>query len=68
MEALAEKGNPKAIKFGVPMAKRKDCHFSFAGLKTVLLAQSSCHHHDKHIDTGCAASDTKCRRRPYQSS
>ncbi|EKX40405.1 hypothetical protein GUITHDRAFT_75532 [Guillardia theta CCMP2712] len=36
LEALAEKGNPKAIKFGVPMAKRKDCHFSFAGLKTAV--------------------------------
>lgn len=34
MEKLAEEGNPKAIPFPVPMSKRKDCNFSFAGLKT----------------------------------
>jgi hypothetical protein len=30
LEALALEGDPKAVKFGVPMEKRKDCHFSFA--------------------------------------
>lgn len=34
LEALAREGNPKAIPFPVPMSKRADCNFSFAGLKT----------------------------------
>lgn len=34
LEALAREGNPLAIPFPVPMAKRADCNFSFAGLKT----------------------------------
>lgn len=34
VEALAAKGNPKAFHFSVPMQSRKDCDFSFAGLKT----------------------------------
>lgn len=34
LEALARVGNPKAIPFPVPMRKRVDCNFSYAGLKT----------------------------------
>lgn len=34
LEKLATRGNPSAIPFPVPMAKRPDCNFSFAGLKT----------------------------------
>lgn len=34
IEKLAAKGNPKAYLFSVPMQTRKDCDFSFAGLKT----------------------------------
>lgn len=34
LEKLALKGNPRAIPFPVPMQKRPDCNFSFAGLKT----------------------------------
>lgn len=34
LEALAREGDPKAIPFPVPMSKRPDCNFSFAGLKT----------------------------------
>lgn len=34
LEALAREGNPRAIPFPVPMRKRIDCNFSFAGLKT----------------------------------
>lgn len=34
LEALAKEGNPHAIPFPVPMTKRPDCNFSFAGLKT----------------------------------
>lgn len=34
LEKLAQKGNPKAIPFPVPMHRRPDCNFSFAGLKT----------------------------------
>lgn len=34
LEQLARRGNPKAIPFPVPMQKRPDCNFSFAGLKT----------------------------------
>lgn len=34
LEQLALKGDAHAIPFPVPMAKRPDCNFSFAGLKT----------------------------------
>jgi N6-L-threonylcarbamoyladenine synthase len=34
LEALARDGNPAAIPFPVPMRKRLDCNFSYAGLKT----------------------------------
>lgn len=34
LEALARDGDVHAIPFPVPMAKRPDCNFSFAGLKT----------------------------------
>ena len=34
IEKLALGGDPKAIAFSVPMQARKDCDFSFAGLKT----------------------------------
>ena len=36
LEALAKEGNPLAVKFGVPMRQRRDCNFSFAGLKTAV--------------------------------
>lgn len=34
LEALAQLGDPYAIPFPVPMHRRMDCNFSFAGLKT----------------------------------
>lgn len=34
VEALARKGNPKAIPMTIPMHARKDCDFSYAGLKS----------------------------------
>lgn len=34
LEALARGGDAKAIPFPVPMRKRADCNFSYAGLKT----------------------------------
>lgn len=34
LEKLAEDGDPFSIPFPVPMIKRADCNFSFAGLKT----------------------------------
>lgn len=34
LEALAKEGDANAIPFPVPMRKRADCNFSFAGLKT----------------------------------
>ncbi|CAM9418616.1 unnamed protein product [Ascophyllum nodosum] len=33
VEALASRGNPKAYPLSVPMQARRDCDFSFAGLK-----------------------------------
>jgi tRNA A37 threonylcarbamoyltransferase TsaD len=36
LEALAKKGDPKKYKFPVPLRKRKDCDFSYAGLKTAV--------------------------------
>ncbi|KAL6762262.1 Gcp-like domain-containing protein [Haematococcus lacustris] len=34
LEALASQGDPTAFKFAVPMKKRTNCDFSYAGLKT----------------------------------
>ena len=36
VEALAKKGNPEVVALPVPLWKRKDCDFSFAGLKTAV--------------------------------
>lgn len=37
LEALALQGDPRRIPFPVPLAKRHDCSFSYAGLKTSVL-------------------------------
>ena len=34
VEKMAREGDPKAVPLPVPMQKRKDCDFSYAGLKT----------------------------------
>jgi N6-L-threonylcarbamoyladenine synthase len=36
LEHLAREGNPFAFDFPVPLKKRRDCNFSFAGLKTAV--------------------------------
>jgi N6-L-threonylcarbamoyladenine synthase len=36
IDALAAKGDPKAVSFPMPMASRKTLEFSFSGLKTAL--------------------------------
>ena len=36
LEALARRGDPKAYRFPVPLRRRKDCDFSYAGLKTAV--------------------------------
>ena len=36
VEALAKKGDPKAVPLPIPLQKRRDCDFSFAGLKTAV--------------------------------
>jgi N6-L-threonylcarbamoyladenine synthase len=36
VEALAKKGDPTSVALPVPLQKRKDCDFSFAGLKTAV--------------------------------
>lgn len=36
LEALAKEGDPKAIPLPVPLQNRKNCDFSFAGLKTAV--------------------------------
>ena len=33
VEALAKNGDPSVVKLPIPMQHRKDCDFSFAGLK-----------------------------------
>jgi len=36
IEALAKEGDPKAVKLPIPLQKRKDFDFSYAGLKTAV--------------------------------
>ena len=36
IEALAMQGNPHGIPFPIPLVKRQDCNFSYAGLKTAV--------------------------------
>jgi len=36
LERLAREGNPNAFDFPIPLRKRPDCNFSFAGLKTAV--------------------------------
>eukprot|EP00578_Thalassiosira_sp_NH16_P012050 CAMPEP_0181111304 /NCGR_PEP_ID=MMETSP1071-20121207/19198_1 /TAXON_ID=35127 /ORGANISM="Thalassiosira sp., Strain NH16" /LENGTH=499 /DNA_ID=CAMNT_0023195177 /DNA_START=139 /DNA_END=1638 /DNA_ORIENTATION=+ len=44
VEALARDGDPKSVKLPIPLQKRKDCDFSYAGLKTAvrLAAEKIC--------------------------
>eukprot|EP00569_Conticribra_weissflogii_P015372 CAMPEP_0171405842 /NCGR_PEP_ID=MMETSP0880-20121228/16637_1 /TAXON_ID=67004 /ORGANISM="Thalassiosira weissflogii, Strain CCMP1336" /LENGTH=499 /DNA_ID=CAMNT_0011921401 /DNA_START=121 /DNA_END=1616 /DNA_ORIENTATION=- len=44
VEALAKDGDPKSVKLPIPLQKRKDCDFSYAGLKTAvrLAAEKIC--------------------------
>ena len=37
MESFALGGDPHAYKFAVPLARREDCNFSYAGIKTAVL-------------------------------
>jgi N6-L-threonylcarbamoyladenine synthase len=36
VEKLAREGDPKAVQLPIPLQKRKDCDFSYAGLKTAV--------------------------------
>eukprot|EP00554_Chaetoceros_debilis_P016699 CAMPEP_0194114854 /NCGR_PEP_ID=MMETSP0150-20130528/21666_1 /TAXON_ID=122233 /ORGANISM="Chaetoceros debilis, Strain MM31A-1" /LENGTH=548 /DNA_ID=CAMNT_0038805173 /DNA_START=52 /DNA_END=1695 /DNA_ORIENTATION=- len=36
VEKLAKEGNPKGVQLPIPLQKRKDCDFSYAGLKTAV--------------------------------
>ena len=36
VEQLAKEGDPKAVQLPIPLQKRKDCDFSYAGLKTAV--------------------------------
>ena len=36
LEALAKEGDPKSYRFPVPLRQRKNCDFSYAGLKTAV--------------------------------
>lgn len=36
IEQLAKDGDPKSVKLPIPLQKRKDCDFSYAGLKTAV--------------------------------
>jgi len=36
VETLAKEGDPKAVALPIPLQKRKDCDFSYAGLKTAV--------------------------------
>jgi tRNA A37 threonylcarbamoyltransferase TsaD len=36
VEKLAREGDSKAVKLPIPLQKRKDCDFSYAGLKTAV--------------------------------
>jgi len=44
VEALAKDGDPKSVALPVPLQRRKDCDFSYAGLKTAvrLAAEKIC--------------------------
>ena len=37
VESFALGGDPHAYKFAVPLARRGDCNFSYAGIKTAVL-------------------------------
>jgi len=40
VERLAKEGDPKAVLLPIPLQKRKDCDFSYAGLKTAVRMKS----------------------------
>uniref|UniRef100_A0A0D9UZZ0 Glycoprotease 1 n=1 Tax=Leersia perrieri TaxID=77586 RepID=A0A0D9UZZ0_9ORYZ len=60
LEQLALEGDPKAIKFSVPMRQHKDCNFSYAGLKTqVRLAIESRNIPADHISISSATEEDR---------
>ena len=57
LELLAREGDPKAYAFPVPLRKRKNCDFSYAGLKT---AARMAVERDLGVPEGDAAFTTVC--------
>ena len=56
VEQLARAGDPKAIPLTVPMQTRKDCDFSYAGLKTNVrrAAEQMLQKHNEELAKGAA--------------
>ena len=36
VEALAQEGDPQRVRFSVPLRRKPNCNFSYAGLKTAV--------------------------------
>ena len=51
VEALAREGDPEAIQLPIPLQKRKDCDFSYAGLKTAVRSAAEKLAIEKGVDT-----------------
>jgi len=58
VEVLAKEGDPKSIQLPIPLQRRKDCDFSYAGLKTAVRMAA-----DKlRLERGLESIDDLCRQ------
>ena len=51
VEKLATEGDPKAVQLPIPLQKRKDCDFSYAGLKTAVRSAAEKLAVERGVDT-----------------
>jgi len=64
LEALAMKGDPDRFTLPRALLGRKDCDFSFSGLKTAAsrIAQAECHTDQDRADLACAVQNAIARQ------
>lgn len=57
VERLAKDGDPKAVTLPIPLQRRKDCDFSYAGLKTAVMVAAEKLRKEREVETVLDLSD-----------
>ena len=51
VEKLAKQGDPKSVQMNIPMTHRKDCDFSYAGLKSSVRRKAELLAEERNVET-----------------